>query len=400
MKKFLLFCFVVLFPLGPANSAMTVGTSTPPTGTVILGDYVFGGKLIKLFKYPGAVAYDSIRKVVYVADTDAHRVLKIGEDGRVIDKWGKLDDAGRPVPGWGNGEFYRPEGVAVDLLGTVYVADKGNHRIQKFSRDGTFVGSFGPAYINEELGPMCCDPDIHRTDDVDFCRDGQLCSPGAVAVDYTGNIYVGDQTDHIQKFTRDGAFLSKWGGNGTGNGEFRRIGGIAADYTNHKVYVADANNCRIQIFSEAGAYLGVWESEFVGRVSEIVGHYEPVCSFDPTGFMYPEQLAVDSSGNVYITDRGNDRIKIMSPDGAVLATLGKVVETRRTTRTGEEKVEIRPASGLEQGAFNQPAGVSVNPTGDVLYVADKQNNRVQWFTKTMKPKQTLFQRVFGITPKR
>ena len=77
------------------------------------------------FKKPGGVAVDAAGNV-YVADTGNHRIQKFTSNGVLLAKWGK--------EGSGNCEFRSPEGVAVDASGNVYVADTGNHRIQKFCR--------------------------------------------------------------------------------------------------------------------------------------------------------------------------------------------------------------------------------------------------------------------------
>src|SRR5207248_1887940 len=76
---------------------------------------------------------------IYVADTNNHRVQKFSASGGFIAALGK--DQG--IPGSGNGEFIFPYGVAVDASGNVYVADGGNHRIQKFSANGTFLTKWG-----------------------------------------------------------------------------------------------------------------------------------------------------------------------------------------------------------------------------------------------------------------
>ncbi|HSV05327.1 MAG TPA: hypothetical protein VLI07_02370 [Candidatus Binatus sp.] len=135
-----------------------------------------------------------------------------------LTKWGAF--------GSGDGQFRSPGGVATDVSGNVYVADVGNHRIQKFDGSGTFVAKWGT------MGS----------------GDGQFSYPEAVATDASGNVYVADTNNNrIQKFDGSGTFLTKWGAFGSGDGQFRGPGGVATDASGN-VYVADPNNNRIQKF--------------------------------------------------------------------------------------------------------------------------------------------------------
>ena len=138
-------------------------------------------------KYPEGVAVDTSGNV-YVADTGRayyggsgpiyelivdsnHRILKFTSNGVFITQWGSY--------GSGNGQFYLPRGVAVDLSGNVYVADTGNSRILKFTSDGVYITKWG-SYGSE---------------------DGQFYGPYGVTVDTSGNVYVADTVNlRIQKF--------------------------------------------------------------------------------------------------------------------------------------------------------------------------------------------------------
>jgi tripartite motif-containing protein 71 len=104
--------------------------------------------------------------------------------------------------------FSYPSGVAVDSSGNVYVADSGNHRIQKFNSSGSFItkwDSYGPG-------------------------DGQFYSPYGFAVDSSDNVYVADsENGRIQKFDAAGNFITKWGSYGSGDGQFYSPYGFAVD---------------------------------------------------------------------------------------------------------------------------------------------------------------------------
>jgi tripartite motif-containing protein 71 len=83
----------------------------------------------------------------------------------------------------------------------------------------------------------------------DGSENGQFNSPAGIAIDSSGNVYVADSgNNRIQKFTSDGTFITAWGSEGKGNGQFDSPAGIAIDSSNN-VYVADFFNKRIQVFA-------------------------------------------------------------------------------------------------------------------------------------------------------
>ncbi len=263
-----------------------------------------------------AVAPDG---AIYVADSDSHRIHRFSATGEFLGGWGVYGG----VYGYGDGQFYNPHGVAVAPDGTVYVADTGNHRIQRFSADGTFLGRWGQQGYN----------------------DGQFSSPGGVAVAPDGTVYVADTGNHrIQRFSADGTFLGTWGVSGSGNGEFSSPSGVAVA-SDGTVYVADTGNHRIQRFNAGGTFLGAWGSRGSSN-----GQFES-----------PDDVAVTSDGTVYVADAWNNRIQRFSATGTFLGAWG--------------------AFGSSDGQFNKPSGVAV-ASGGTVYVADRDNRRIQRFSAT------------------
>jgi hypothetical protein len=117
--------------------------------------------------------------------------------------------------------------VAVNNGGQIFVADTGNHRIQKFSSTGIFVSTLG----SQGTG------------------DGQFESPSGVAVDSGGNIYVADTGNHrVQKFTSSGVFVAAIGTFGSGSGQFDSPKGVAIGPSGG-IFVTDAVNEKVQVFS-------------------------------------------------------------------------------------------------------------------------------------------------------
>ena len=90
---------------------------------------------------PSDLAIDPINGHVVVADSGYNRIAVFTNTGGAVRKWGK--NGGDGTSGNGNGEFNSPTGLDVDTSGNVYVADWGNHRIQKFSATGSFISKYG-----------------------------------------------------------------------------------------------------------------------------------------------------------------------------------------------------------------------------------------------------------------
>jgi DNA-binding beta-propeller fold protein YncE len=142
----------------------------------------------------------------------------------------------------------------------------------------------------------------------------------------------------------------QWGSQGSGNGQFNNPGGAAVDSAGN-IYVADTGNSRIQKFDSNGNYLTKWGGTFSPPPPSVPGGtsqpYVPVNG----QFLGPSGVAVDSAGNVYVADTGNNRIQEFDSNGNYLA---------------------------QWGGFNQPGGVAVDSAGNV-YVADTRNNRIEEF---------------------
>ena len=275
-----------------------------------------GGRLIN--PRASAVASDG---TLYVADSGNNRIQKFSANGTYISQFG--------TAGSGDGQFQIPYDITIDTSGNLYVADTGNDRIQKFSANGQYLSQFG----TQGTG------------------DGQFNQPFGIAIDTSGNLYVADAfNNRIQKFSASGQYLSQFGTQGTGDGQFNQPYGITAD-TSGNLYVADTNNNRIQKFSADGTY----QSQF-GTAGTGDGQFD-----------YPFGIAIDSTGNLYVADVFNSRIQKFSANGTYLSQFG--------------------TAGSGDGQFGTPVSVSIDYSG-LLLVADQGNNRIQIFQIEQPPKPT------------
>jgi len=186
--------------------------------------------------------------------------------------------------GSGPGEFNSPGGVAVGSEGTLYVADFSNHRIQQLNRDGSFIRQWG---TTEKPGIW----------------PGQFGYPTDVAIGADNTLYAADgYNDRIQAFDSKGKFLFKWGGPlalniaGPFNGWFATVTSVAIDKAGN-VFVADFYNDRIQKFAADGTFLTSFGAEGSG----------------PGQFLYPIAIAVGDDGSVFVADYGNNRIQKWQP---------------------------------------------------------------------------------------
>ena len=185
---------------------------------------------------PWGVAVDRVRGYIYVVDSANFRVQKFDETGEFIMQWGSF--------GNNDGQFYFARGIAVDQTdGSVYVVDMGNHRIQKFDTSTNVL----PQLLTKWGGGI----GAGHASSTQAQEPGQFRSPWGIAIDDVGDVYVSDTgNQRIQKFDRDGNFITQWGGFGNAEGQFNFPYGLVVDHRGN-VFAVDSGNMRIQQFMPA-----------------------------------------------------------------------------------------------------------------------------------------------------
>ncbi|HTS29083.1 MAG TPA: IPT/TIG domain-containing protein [Bryobacteraceae bacterium] len=315
---------------------------------------------------PFALAVDSSGNL-YIDDTGNQRIRKVsgGNINTIAGNGtgGFAGDGGAAT----SAEIYDPQGIAVDSSGNLYIADTNNNVIRKVASGGsisTIAGSnlTGAGYVDNPVA-----------------TNGQFSLPVGIAVDSSGNIYISESSNtngsvagnnRIRKVSSSGA-LTTYGGNGVvgssgDNGPATTAHlsnplGLAVDKAGN-LYIADTGNHKIRrIAAGTGIITTVAGTGFAG----FSGDGGPAINAQlnsPTG------VAVDAAGNLYIADKLNFRIRMVSTSGIITTIAGKAA----SGYSGDGG----PATSA---TLRFPTGVAVDSSGNV-YVADNQNNAIRLLT--------------------
>lgn len=330
--------------------ACTVNVKVPPRSSASPVDPIGGGLYepgvggTASFDRAMGVAVDTSGQV-YVADVGNEWIRKITPAGAVSTLAGSGVSGSRDGTG-DHASFDFPTGVAVDAGGQVYVADAVNSRIRKITPAGVVSTLAGSGVRGSRDGTG---------------TDASFDFPTGVAVDAIGHVYVADgMNNRIRKITPAGVVSTLAGSgvrgsrDGTGTvASFHFPTGVAVD-AGGLVYVADAANNQIRKISLAGTVSTLAGSGLSG-------------ARDGTGadasFDYPSSVAVDSTGNVYVSDHLNHRIRKITPAGVV------------STLAGSGNGCFSDGVGAD-ASFQFPSGVAIDSSGHV-YVADEHNYRIR-----------------------
>lgn len=266
--------------------------------------------------------------------------------------------------------FNKCEGVALDRVGNIYVADRnateqvGHNRIAKFD-------PFGVLLMN--------------------IFDKEKSKPDGVDVDFWGNIFVTEWAGReVCKYSPDGQLLMRIGGFGQPNG-------IVIDREGY-IYVADQTGCNITKYDSLGTKRMTISDvdhpdgvavDSVGNIYSVEMETAHLVKYDPQGnllarvgsygslpgqFDHPGDVEIDKYQNIWVVDRNNDRVQVFDSEFNLLGILG--------------------TSGHDAGQFNKPEGIALSDMLDI-FVADRNNDRVQKFVMPAEDMRLSGRLLFG-----
>jgi len=333
----------------PATVSLVAGSGTPGFADLTAEFAEFSG--------PRALAVDAAG-VVYVADTENHRIRRIAVNGKV-DRLAGMGASGFADGGAGTAKFWNPSGIAVKADGSVvYVADRLSQRIRVVS--GGIVSTLAGYAPDTNIGDLKAEGAF---------QDGtgtaaRFNEPIGIALATDGNLYVSDSGNHrIRKVTATGVVTTIAGqataGWADGDGPTAKFDmplGIAAA-SDGALYVADAGQHRIRkiVFDGLGGAT-VTTLSGTGSAGLLNG------AAAAAQFNMPAGIAVDSLGHVYVADAMNHVVR-------------EIFAGQVTTLAGTGIGGYAEGS-LASAQFKEASGIAVSGLG-VWFIADSLNHRIR-----------------------
>jgi DNA-binding beta-propeller fold protein YncE len=354
------------------------------------------------FSFPAGVAVSGGE--VFVADQNNHRISVYDTDGTFTRAFGRnvnLSGGVNPdvcttssmckagTPGATAGQLNSPYAVAVSA-GEVYVADASNNRVSVFTTSGSFVRAFGKDVNAGGVGnPDVCTASTTCRAGSQGSGPGQLSFPLGVGVSGS-EVFVADASNNrVSVYSTAGTYARAFGDPGSGAGQLSFPFGLAV--SGGEVYVADQNNQRIVVFAAGGSFARAF-----GRNVNPGGGNPDICTavcqagtLGGGAGQLNSPLGVAVGGGEVFVSGGNQRISVFLTDGSFARAMGKDVNP---SGTGDPNICTTicqaSAAGGASAQLSSPAGVAV--AGGEVYVADSGNYRVGVYSTA-----GVFARAFG-----
>jgi trimeric autotransporter adhesin len=313
-------------------------------------------------KYPRGVTVDASGNI-YIADDGNHRIRMVTKSTGIIStvagtgSYGYSGDGGLAI----TAGLYYPKGVAIDASGNIYIADSFNNRIRLVTKSTGIISTVAGSGLEGYSG------------DGGLATSAGLSYPNGVAIDVSGNIYIADSfNNRILMVTKSTGIISTVAGVGSkccsGYGvlaisnRLKLPNGVTVDASGN-IYIADTYNNRIRLVTKSTCIITTVAGTGSYGYSGDGGLATSAELFNPKG------VAIDASGNIYIADTDNHRIRMVTKSTGVISTVaGTGLEGYRGDGVLATSV-----------ALYYPSGVTLDASGNI-YIADSFNNRIRMFS--------------------
>jgi uncharacterized protein (TIGR03437 family) len=295
---------------------------------------------------------------VYISDTGNSRVRLVSPAGIISTvagngSYGATGDGGQAT----NASFSDVTDIALDAAGNLYIADASNHRIRKVTPGGivTTVAGTGVQGSSGDGG---------------LAIDATLNRPISVALDAAGNLYICDSSNHnVRRVSLASGMIAPYAGNGTaafsGDGGLATAAslnfplGVATDKYGY-LYIADSGNNSIRRVSPGGMIVTV------AGTGNLAGFAGDGAAANGALLNIPSDVAVDGSGNLFIADSGNNRVRKVDGPSGIIGTIAG----------GDNDGFSGDAGPAVNSLLSFPWKLATDPAGAV-YIADRVNNRIR-----------------------
>lgn len=310
---------------------------------------------------PMSICFDTDNNL-YFSDYYNYRIRKISAATGIITTIAGASTTGYTGDGGdaSTAKFNSVNNIAVDGSGNLYIADQYNNRIRKITAATNIITTIAGTGVTGNTG------------------DGGLATaatfkwPNGVGVDGSGNVYITDGWGRVRKVDAATGIINNFAGNGTPG--YSGDGGVATSAQvnypfsvivdkDDNVYLTDRGNYRIRkVAKTTGIITTVAGSGAQGFTGD--GGAATSASFDNIVC-----TAVDADGNVFIADRNNNRIRKVTAATGIISTYAG---------TGATSF-LYDNNAANTAALNAPASVAIDGSGNI-YIADKSNNRIRKVT--------------------
>jgi predicted nucleotidyltransferase len=364
-------------------------------------------------RYPNSVSVDPGGNV-YIADTYNHRIRFVPKSNGTNFGQSMTANYIYTIAGRDGGSYLadnvnvthapilNPGGVSVDASGNLYIADTENHRIRFVPKTGGTY--FGQTMTANSIYTIAGNGTAGYLADNVAATSTRINHPVGVSVDASGNVYVAGYTNHRIRFipkvggtyfgqTMTANYIYTIAGNGTGgyladnvdatSTQIKIPRGVSVD-AGGNVYIADTDNQRIRFIPKVGGtYFGQsMTANFIYTIAGngTAGYLADNVDATSTRINYPVGVSVDASGNVYVADHVNNRIRFIPKVGGTYfgqSMTANYIYTIAGNGTGGYLVDNVDATSTQ---INLPRSVSVDSGGNV-YFSDWNNNRIRFVPK-------------------